>query len=130
MNTRDRLFAERKWKTLLPLFTVGSKARHRKGRLEDMNAAEECIDALQAPALVAYPDPDSHGCGWITSPIRSCGNQGLGTRLPLLNQMDQCTCYLKKSGGPPHQISAILPVLQKELGVHMAIWTIRQKPPH
>ena len=33
--------------------SVGSKARHRKGRLEDMNAAEECIDALQAPALVA-----------------------------------------------------------------------------
>ena len=64
--------------------SVGSKARHRKGRLEDMNAAEECIDALQAPALVAYPDPDSRGCGWITSPIRSCGNQGLGTRLPLL----------------------------------------------
>ena len=64
--------------------SVGSKARHRKGRLEDMNAAEECIDALQAPALVAYPDPDSHDCGWITSPIRSCGNQGLGTRLPLL----------------------------------------------
>ena len=27
-----------------------------------------------------------------------------------LNQMGQCTCYLKKSGGPP----TILPVLQKE----------------
>ena len=31
-----------------------------------------------------------------------------------LNQMHQCTCYLKKSEGPPHQITAILPVLQKE----------------
>ena len=31
-----------------------------------------------------------------------------------LNLMYQCTCYLKKSGGPPRQISAILPVLLKE----------------
>eukprot|EP00731_Ephydatia_muelleri_P022141 Em0014g732a len=33
--------------------------------LEDDHRVE-----AQAPGLVSYPDPDSHSCGWITSPLR------------------------------------------------------------
>ena len=61
---------------------------------EDMNAADECNDALEAQ----------------TTPSQTV----LGRPIAKLNQMGQYTCYLKRSGGPPHQISAILPVLQKE----------------
>ena len=47
------------------------------------------------------------------APDHPCtGSDGLVAKL---NQMGQCTCMLsEKSGGPPHQISANLPVLQKE----------------
>ena len=57
---------------------------------EDMNAVDKCNDALLSPR-----PPPAH-----TQPVAK------------LNQMGKCTCYLKRSGGPPHQI--ILPVLQKE----------------
>ena len=61
---------------------------------EDMNVADECNDALRSPR------PPS-GCSDSAGPVAK------------LNQMYQCACYLKKSGEPPHQISAVLPVLQK-----------------
>ena len=62
------------------------------------------------------PDHPCSDSGWACCQTKSdhpCSDSA--GPVAKLNQMGQCTCYLKKSGGPPHhQISAILSVLQKE----------------
>ena len=31
----------------------------------------DVVDGTEEGAVVSYPDPDSHSCGWITSPLRA-----------------------------------------------------------
>ena len=62
-------------------------------------------------SVMMHCEAPDHPCSDLAGPVTK------------LNQMGQCACYLKKS-------NKCNPSSATEGGVHLAIWTIRQKPPH
>ena len=76
--------------------------------MEDMNAADECSDALQSPR------PPLLRLSWTVCQTKSDGSMHmLSEKVWQTSSSNKCN-----------------PSSATEGGVHLAIWTIRQNPPH